>query len=135
MSKYNWVRHNGEKLFDVGILPDGTLHNPRGYPDEDVRSAVLAADARRRERRSRGAKKAAETRRQRTARLTYVVAKRLTLDDKPIGPRDTCAICGRDLGDQQSIARGIGSECWQGVLEAIARIRASVADGDHRVAS
>ena len=51
MSKYNWVRHNGEKLFDVGILPDGTLHNPRGYPDEDVRSAVLAADARRRERR------------------------------------------------------------------------------------
>jgi hypothetical protein len=120
MSKYNWVRHNGEKLFDVGVLPDGTLHNPRGYPDDDVRSAVLAADARRRER---------------TARLTYVVAKRLTLDGESIGPRDSCAICGRELGDQQSIARGIGSECWQGVLDAIARIRTSAADGDHRVAS
>ena len=39
MSRYRWVYHNEAKLYDVGILPDGTLHNPRGYPDDDVRSA------------------------------------------------------------------------------------------------
>ncbi|MGA8654376.1 MAG: hypothetical protein WB677_27810, partial [Xanthobacteraceae bacterium] len=56
----------GGMLFDVGILDDGTLHNPKGYPDDQVRAAVLAAEARRRERqherRSAGAKKAAITR-------------------------------------------------------------------------
>ena len=58
-SRYKWVNHEGERLYEVGILADGTLHNPRGYPDDVVRAAVLAADARKHERRSRAAKKAA----------------------------------------------------------------------------
>jgi hypothetical protein len=43
--------HDGEPLWfrDVGILEDGSLHNPNGYPDELVRTALLAADARHRE--------------------------------------------------------------------------------------
>jgi hypothetical protein len=45
MSRYKWVYHGAEKLYEVGILPDGTLHNPRKYPDDIVRAAVLAADA------------------------------------------------------------------------------------------
>ena len=121
MSVYKWVHHNGTTLYSVGILPDGTLHNPRGYPDDDVRSAVLATDARRHERRSQAAKKAGDTRRRRIAQKIYAVAKRLTLNGASIGPQNTCA--GRGLGDQQSIERGVGSECWQGVLDVLMRER------------
>ena len=117
---YNWVRHNGTKLYEVGILPDGTLHNPRGYPEEDVRSAVVTANARRHERRSLAAKKAAETRRQRTAKRVYAVAERL-IGNCAVGARNTCAICRRRLSDQESIGRGIGSECWQDVLDELRR--------------
>ena len=120
--RYKWVftdLSTGEKLYSVGILADGTLYNPNGYPDELVRTAVLAANARCHERRSKAAKQAAETRRQRTAKQVYAVAKRLTQGGNPIGPRKNCVICGRGLSDQPSIARGIGSECWQDVLSAI----------------
>ena len=48
MVKYRWVNHVGGKLYSIGILADGTLHNPNGYPDDVVRAAVLAADARKR---------------------------------------------------------------------------------------
>ena len=121
--RYKWVWHGGERLFDVGILDDGTLHNPRGWPEDIVRAAVMAADERRHARRSQAAKKAAETRRQRTAKRVYAVAKRLTLQGNPVGPRNSCVICGRGLGDQQSIDRRIGSECWQDVLSAVAALR------------
>jgi Family of unknown function (DUF6011) len=121
-SKWKWVRHNDAVLFDVGILPDGTLHNPNGYPDDDVRTAVLAADQRRQERRSRGAVRAAETRSRRRERKAYDAAARLVAGLKT-GPRSHCYVCGRGLADDQSIQRGIGSECWQGVLTTMARIR------------
>jgi hypothetical protein len=96
------------KLYEVGILPDGTLHNPRGYPDEIVRTAVLAADAHRRARRSRAAKNASETRARRHTNQIYAVTLHLQ-DGRSVGPRHHCAICGRGLGDPQSIERGIGS--------------------------
>ena len=118
MSKWKWVWHNCTKLRNVGILSDGTLHNPNGYPEADVRSAISAAEAGRAERRSQAAKKAAVTRRVRTEKRVYATVERLLRND-PIGPLANCFICGRGLGDQQSISRGIGSECWQGVLDAI----------------
>jgi hypothetical protein len=34
-----------------------------------------------------------------------------------VGPRHRCAVCSRALCDSQSIARGVGSECWQGVMD------------------
>jgi hypothetical protein len=107
-----------ERLYDVGILADGTLHNPNGYPDDLVRTAVLAAEARRHERRSNAAKKAAETRRRRRQKQIWQVAKRI-LAGHGIGERHHCAICGRGLDDPTSIERGIGSECWQDVLNSI----------------
>jgi Family of unknown function (DUF6011) len=122
VSKYNWVRHNGTKLYEVGILDDGTLHNPRGYPDHLVREAVLAVDARRHERRSNAAKKAAVTRHRRQEKRVLEAAKRV-VERKQTGPRIACVICGRGLHDQESIQRGIGSECWQGVLSAVERSR------------
>ena len=56
-SRYNSVRHEGGRLFNVGILADGSLYNPNGYPADVVRAAVLAADIRRHERASQAAKK------------------------------------------------------------------------------
>jgi hypothetical protein len=44
MSKYWWIKRGGDEVYNVGILADGTLHNPRGYPDALVRALVLAAD-------------------------------------------------------------------------------------------
>jgi hypothetical protein len=139
MSRYNWVRcpagcqghpappntlnptYYTSRLFDVGINADGTLHNPNSYPEDVVRTAITAADARRHERRSQGAKKAAETRRKRQAARVHIIARRVAAN-QGTGPRHHCYVCGRELGDPQSIARGIGSECWQGVLDAIALI-------------
>ena len=115
MSRYNWVTHEGERLYEVGILADGTLHNPRGYPDDVVRAAVLAADARKHERRSRAAKKAATTNSERRALKVQIIAKRIAAK-QATGPARRCYVCGRKLTDQQSISRGIGAECWQEVL-------------------
>lgn len=118
---YKWVRYpdSETKLYDVGILPDGTLHNPRGYPDDQVRMAVLAANARRHERASVSAKKAGATRRLRQKRRVYDIARQIS-EGHIYGPLSHCFICGRHLDDPQSIERGIGPECWQGVLKAMA---------------
>src|SRR5262245_58540733 len=48
---YEWIYKNDDKrqeerLFNVGILKDGTLHNPNGYPEEVVRSAFAAGHRR-----------------------------------------------------------------------------------------
>jgi hypothetical protein len=48
-SIWKWVCHPekaGIRFRDVGILADGTLHNPNGYPDDIVRLVVEAAIAR-----------------------------------------------------------------------------------------
>jgi hypothetical protein len=116
MSKYQWVRvSETEKFYNVGILPDGALWNPNGYPEDVVRSAVIAADQRKKERRSRAAKKAAATREIRRGQKVYRIAQ-LIVDGRSIGPRHRCAICSKRLADNQSIERGIGAECWQGLL-------------------
>ena len=116
--RWKWIRHEDATLYDIGISADGSLHNPRGYPDATVRAAVAAAEERRRQRRSISARKAAETRRKRTEKRTYEVARRI-VGGHMFGPADHCQICGRGLDDPVSIERGIGSECWQGVLDRI----------------
>src|SRR5690242_11095910 len=91
-SKYNWVHHNGTKLYDIGILGDGELYNPRRYPEELVREAVLAADERKRQRRSARAQKAAVTRRRRQELWVYEVARRIVAGGRT-GPALKCCIC------------------------------------------
>jgi hypothetical protein len=119
-SKWKWIYHANSRFDDVGILPDGTLHNPNGYPEDLVRAAILRAETKRHERASKAAKQAAETRARRQEKKVYDIARQLTLGDgAPIGPTSHCVICGRSLDDPESIARGIGSECWQAVLSAI----------------
>jgi hypothetical protein len=122
MSRWRFVTHEGTTSYDVGILPDGTLHNPRGYPDALVREAVAAADARRHGNRSLAAQRAAATRRRRRQKRVAEIAARI-LAGYDIGKRSNCAICGRGLGDPASIKRGIGSECWQDLLTALENAR------------
>lgn len=117
MSKWKWVRHEGSILLDVGVNPDGTLHNPNGYPDELVRSGIAGAEARRHERRREAAVRAAETRRLRQERKVYDAVRRIASGEL-LGPRRACFICGRGLDDPDSKRRGIGSDCWQSVLAA-----------------
>ena len=131
VSTYRWVHHEGGKLYDVGILADGSLHNPRNYPVDVVRAAVLAADARRHERRSRSALKAAQTRKRRTQARVHQIAARIVAGHR-VGPRQHCALCGRGLDDPASVARGIGSECWQDVLVEIEARRTSSAPAGRR---
>jgi hypothetical protein len=126
MSRWQWIYHGDQRLKDVGVDADGSLYNPNGYPEDIVRAAVTAADERDRQRRSEAAKKAAVTRRKRTERGVYAAAQRILRNEK-CGPHNNCIICGRGLGDPESIQRGIGSECWQDVLQAITRLRQTAA--------
>jgi Family of unknown function (DUF6011) len=119
--KYKWVRSGSDKLYNVGILDDGTLHNPRGYPADMVRSAVLAAIERSRQRRSEAAKKAAKTRALRQERKVYAIAQKLQLGHK-YGPSSICVVCDKDLADPESIERGIGSDCWQKVMAKLTEL-------------
>jgi hypothetical protein len=121
MGRYKWVYHGNytEKLYDVGINADGSLHNPRGYPEDIVRQAVIKAGEANHKRRSEAAKRAAVTREERRERLVYQVADQLLLGGK-LTSRNSCMICGKRVFDKASKERGIGSDCWQGVLSAIA---------------
>jgi Family of unknown function (DUF6011) len=115
MLRWKWVRHGTEILRNVGVLADGSLHNPNGYPDDAVRAACQEAEDRWHERRRRAAAKAVETRRLRQEKR--ISAVRLALRaGKIFGPRSKCVCCARRLSDPESIARGIGSECWQHFL-------------------
>ncbi len=116
--RWKYIHDDGDCFYDVGIKEDGSLHNPRGYPDHRVRAAIDGALARRHARASTAAKKAAETRRRRKERQVYRIVQRLN-DGGTLTPATNCEICGRGLDDPESLARGIGSDCWQQILAAI----------------
>ncbi len=125
---FTWLYATGkgrtETLRHVGMTADGRIVNPHGYPDELVRQSIAAALKSIAQRRSRSAKAAAETRRRRQAFKVQETARRIVAGAK-LGPRPTCCICGRGIDDPQSVARGIGSECWQDVLQAIEQQQAA----------
>jgi hypothetical protein len=113
-TKFRWVHNPQGKgyFYDVGILADGTLHNPRRFPDDLVRAAVMAALERKHQRRVAGAKKAAVTRSLRYEKKIYEIVQNLRLGHK-YGPSPICVICEKSLSDEESIERGIGPDCWQ----------------------
>jgi hypothetical protein len=125
MTMFKWVTvadgsryRRNERFYNVGFRKDGTLHNPNGYPDDEVRAAVAAAEERRHQRRQEGAAKAAATRRRRQERRVYEVAQKIATGGT-YGPARRCVVCLKGLSDPESIDRGIGSDCWQGVLDRI----------------
>jgi hypothetical protein len=122
--RWRWVIGKGEylKFDEVWIESDGSLHNPRGYPEDLARAAVLEADAQEYMRKSGASKRAAETRRERQEERIYQAARRI-VTAMGIGQQRRCYCCRRGLTDSESIARGIGSECWQKVLDAVVQIK------------
>jgi Family of unknown function (DUF6011) len=120
------VMSDGERLFTVGIYADGSLLNPNGYDPQRVRAAVRAAQERKHATRSASAKKAAVTRAKRND-LRVMQAARKIVAGEATGPARTCFFCGRVLSDPESIARGVGSECWRGVLEQVEKIKLEAA--------
>jgi Family of unknown function (DUF6011) len=129
--RWRWVlqdgrslQDGGRRLHDVGILEDGTLHNPNGYPEAVVRAAIQAAEVRLHARRSQSALRAGEARRRRRERKVYLVARGIS-SGRAFGPQTHCVICWKWLSDPDSITRGIGSDCWQAVLADIEQQRAA----------
>jgi hypothetical protein len=125
--KWRWIYYNEDpaklyhsesRLYDVGILADGSLHNPNGYPPNRVRAAIAAAIQRRKERRSASAKKAAVTRSRRHELKVDAAARKIETQTR-LGPREHCYCCGKALVDAESIQLGIGPECWQRILRRI----------------
>ena len=43
--RFQWIQWKDGKLYDVGILADGTVWNPNGYREAEVREAVSWAIA------------------------------------------------------------------------------------------
>jgi hypothetical protein len=116
--RWRFIIHDGVQYASVGINPDGTLHNPNGYPEDKVRAAITFACDRRHQRRSEAARKAAETRaRRRERKVTEIVT--LLRSGGRLTPAANCRICRRPVDDPESVARGIGSDCWQDILAAI----------------
>ena len=112
------IHPDGRRLRNVGILADGTIHNPNGYNEHEVREAVLAALDREKVRRQSAAKKAVKTRAHRREQRVRRIATLITAG--AFCPNDRCAVCGRLLTDPESTAEGIGPECAADVLRAVA---------------
>jgi hypothetical protein len=126
MKHYRWLTVYTDPghaaLYDVWIEPDGSLHNPRGYPEETARAAALKADVRKAERLAEARKRGVKKRQERQKARIYEAARRI-VDEEGIGQRTHCYCCRKYLTDPESIERGIGPECWQRVLEAMATWR------------
>jgi hypothetical protein len=123
MGRYRWISKPGspfraDRYLDVGINADGSLHNPNGYPEVELRDAIVKMEAHEHAKRSAAAKKAAITRRRRVERKVYAAANKLLAGGK-FSSSNFCQICGKRVTDKTSEARGIGPDCWQDILTNI----------------
>jgi hypothetical protein len=73
-------------LYEIGIFKDGTLRNPRNYPEDQVRKVLDRLYEKERQRRSDAAKAAAVTRKRRQAKLIHEIAKGIA-EGRKYGPR------------------------------------------------
>jgi hypothetical protein len=79
--------------------------------------ALVTANRRCKKRRSDGARKAAATRARRKELRLAEIASYWQETGRLPGPLPACSLCGRKLTEPESIKRGIGPECWEGVLK------------------
>lgn len=107
------------------ITADGELkqepHQGKAFTELSEREAaeyIWLATTKQKVRRSRSAKKAAQTRVERQKRDTYRIANRL-IEGGQLTPSAKCVICGKKVTDDSSYQRGVGSDCWQAVLRII----------------
>jgi hypothetical protein len=118
--QWRHIHFNGAKLTDPKFTSDGVCSAAGDVDRVTILRALITANRRQHDRRSASSKRAAQTRAQRVELLVYRTALRL-IDGGSLSPSTRCIICRKRVTDEESIARGIGAECWQGVLAAIAR--------------
>jgi hypothetical protein len=110
------------------IEPTGELHNPNQYPEAEVRAAIEEADIREANRLAGAMKRRVATRKQRRELRIHEVARKIlaraAIDEK------RCYICRKKLADLESVARGIGTECWQRVLDEVTKLKTEAAETD-----
>ena len=114
---WKWVRHGDKRVLNPIFTSDGTA-TADGVSERVVLEALVMANRNLHARRSESARQAAATRAKRQERRVYESAARIA-DGHMFGPASYCAICGKQVTDTKSIDRGIGSDCWQLVLDAI----------------
>jgi Family of unknown function (DUF6011) len=124
-AEWSWIRNGETKITGVRISHNGSeiteAHSDNVASTNLIVSAVLGALQRRRSKRSKSALKAAETRKLRRDAKVNWIAKEL-ISNRTFKPTYQCRVCGKKITDTESMERGIGSDCWQTVLEAIQRI-------------
>jgi hypothetical protein len=105
-------------IHDVGIRDDGSLWNPRNYPEADVRAAIAETDAQEAARKQEAIRQGVETRARRREKRIWQAADALRRGEG-IGNHTSCYCCHKVLTDPVSITRGIGPECWEHVLQRV----------------
>ncbi len=112
-----WWPQAGE-FREVAVRDDGSLWNPNGYADADVRAAIAKAEARLAERKQESIQRGVEKRAKRREQRIWAAAEAIR-KGAGIGHRLNCYCCRKALTDPASIERGIGPECWEHVLKAV----------------
>jgi hypothetical protein len=101
-------------LANIGVRYDGSLINPNGYPEEEVRAVLEAHFKTEREQRDAIIAKGVRTRaRRRLDRLWQAVK---AWKAGTLSPANKSRCCKKHLTDPVSKARGIGPECWEEIL-------------------
>lgn len=109
-------------IHDVAYLPDGSIQ-ANGHDPETVARAILSAVLSDKVARSKAAQKAAATRAKRREKQLYRLVKHIR-DGGQFVPSSTCRLCGKKVEDADSIARGIGPDCWQTVMRELEQLAA-----------
>jgi hypothetical protein len=103
-----------------GIERDGTWVVPSSMSEADVRAEVYRAVATDIEVRTEAAVRAGKTRTRRHEKRLAEITEGLR-SGKVYGPAYACVCCSKSLSDDESIRRGIGSECWVRILKRLER--------------
>lgn len=91
------------------------------HTESEIVNGIYRALRKRRKKRKEAAVKAAVTRQRCRELKAKKIARQMAFGGET-GPAKNCLVCGRPVSDQESIDRGVGSECWQGVLGFAAAI-------------
>jgi hypothetical protein len=113
-----WNYLSGAHVWGLQYGLDGSLTFEGTADTVEVLRELVLANRRLKARRSKSAQRAAKKRADRRSKMVYNLVAEMQAG-KVLQPADNCRLCGRGLDDAESVNRGIGSECWQGVLEAL----------------
>jgi hypothetical protein len=98
----------------VDIRCDGTLSNPKGYPEAEARAAIEEAAVQKRAAIEQSIRDGVETRAWRRQSALWQAVK--AWRSGKLTPGRACRVCDKELTDPPSIARSIGPCCWEHIL-------------------